>query len=170
MKKTTTIRRSKKVVEIKRTTSVGRHSGHHGDDIPSLMGRSLQPFMMGLLVLVLGCAYLTVPSLVFYSWRQRSLDSIEVWDGVISEQGMEELRQAFVQLSQNQDLEKRQIAVTFPWPTPPSDLIRRHRIEQILSDIITQLYPQEENDGETKSRFIVEYWDRQDWISVYVYD
>ena len=162
---TTTIRRSKRVVEIKRTI-VGKHSGH-GDNMPSL-GRSLQPFTMGLVVLVLGCVYLTVPSLVFSSWRQRNLDSIEVWDGVLGDNIMEELRHEFFLRSQERGPDKRELTVAFPWPTSPSDLGRRNRIEQILSDIITQLYQQEENIGESKPRFVVEYWDRQNWISVYV--
>ncbi|KAL7571494.1 hypothetical protein ACA910_020914 [Epithemia clementina (nom. ined.)] len=167
----TTIRR--KVVSVKQRT-VGQSSSSGSSGKAVTLGRSLS-FLESVILLVssllLICSYLCGPSLLVMHWRRMNQEQssannpkIQVWDSVLSEESMEELRQAFLKRVEERGPEKRAVTVTFPWPTAPSELARRHRVEQMLSDIMDQLHP--EHASGTEPRFLVEYWERQSWMLI----
>ena len=157
---TTTIRRTRKVVAINHTDKATSQKNEQSQGSSSL----IQSLFILVVLVALACGYQAGPSLLVAQWRQRS-ECIHVWDNVLSQNIMEELRQALIVRAEERGNEKHEQTVIFPWPTPATELARRHRIEQILSDIMTQLHPQEAADT-SKPAFWVEFWDRQHWMSV----
>jgi hypothetical protein len=122
--------------------------------------------LLATLVVGVSLIYLLGPSFVStILWEKPKTLPIHVWDNVLSNEAMAELHRACLDRRLKRGSEASE-SVRFPWPTP--DIHRRNAVEQVLSSILDELHSTHTttSTSEEEPVFFVEYWDRQEWMSI----